>query len=101
MVTLTAPIPKQSSGKLKFFATAISGVAFGTMRGLLSGKRLSMTRVKPRGGELEKISALIEAGKIRPVVEKVFTLEQIAEAHRLSEAGHVRGKLVVRIGEER
>jgi len=48
-------------------------------------------------GELEKISALIEAGKIRPVIEKVFALEQIAEAHRLSEAGHVRGKLVVRI----
>ena len=97
MVTLTAPIPKQSSGKPKFFATAISGVAFGTMRGLLSGKRLAVTRVKPRGGELEKVSALIEAGKIRPVVEKVFVLEQIAEAHRLSEAGHVRGKLVIRI----
>jgi NADPH:quinone reductase-like Zn-dependent oxidoreductase len=30
-------------------------------------------------------------------VEKVFALEQIAEAHRLSEAGHVRGKLVISI----
>ncbi len=59
-----------------------------------------MTRVKPRGGELEKISALIEAGKIRPIVEKLFALEQIAEAHRLSEAGHVRGKLVIRIRED-
>jgi len=56
--------------------------------------------VKPRGGELEKISALIEAGKIRPVVEKVFSLEQIAEGHRLSEAGHVRGKLAIRIRED-
>ena len=67
------------------------------MRGLLGGKRLLMTRVKPRGGDLEKISALIEAGKVRPVVEKVFPLEQIADAHRLSEAGHVRGKLAVRV----
>ncbi|HET8890823.1 MAG TPA: zinc-binding dehydrogenase, partial [Candidatus Angelobacter sp.] len=71
------------------------GMVFGVVRGVLGGKRLSMTRVKPRGGELEKVSALIEAGKIRPVVEKVFALEQIAEAHRLSEAGHVRGKLVI------
>ncbi|MGC2697520.1 MAG: zinc-binding dehydrogenase, partial [Candidatus Angelobacter sp.] len=53
--------------------------------------------LKPRGGELEKISALIDAGKVRPVVEKIFPLEQIAEAHRLSEAGHVRGKLAVKI----
>ena len=97
LVTLTAPIPKESAGKLKFLATAIPALAGGIMRGLLRGKRLLVTRVKPRGGELEKISALIEAGKIRPVIEKVFALEQIAEAHRLSEAGHVRGKLVIRI----
>ncbi|MGH9634740.1 MAG: NADP-dependent oxidoreductase [Candidatus Angelobacter sp.] len=98
LVTLTAPIPHQLSGKPRFFATAISGLVFGSARGLLSGgKRLLMTRVRPRGGELEKISTLIEAGKIRPVVGKVFALEQIAEAHRLSEAGHVRGKLVIRI----
>jgi len=68
------------------------------LRGLPAAKRLLMMQAKPRGGELEKISALIEAGKIRPVVEKVFALEQIVEAHRLSEAGHVRGKLVVKIG---
>lgn len=97
LVTLAPPIPEQSSCKVTFFATAIRGIVFGVARGLLGGKRLSMTRVKPRGGELEKISALIEAGKIRPVVEKVFPLEQIAEAHRLSEAGHVRGKLVISI----
>lgn len=95
LVTLSPPIPELSSGKVKFFAKAIQGVGFGMMRGLLGGKRLMITQVKPRGGELEKISSLIEAGKIRPVVEKVFALERIAEAHRLSEAGHVRGKLVI------
>jgi NADPH:quinone reductase-like Zn-dependent oxidoreductase len=97
LVTLAPPIPEQSSGKVKFFVRAIRGVTFGVARGLVGGKRLSMTRVKPRGGELEKITTLIEAGKIRPVLEKVFALEQVAEAHRLSEAGHVRGKLVVSI----
>ena len=98
LFTLTPPIPEQPSGKVKFFATAIQALGFGIARGLLGGKRLSMVRVKPRGGELEKSSTLIEAGKIRPVVEKVFALEQIAEAHRLSEGGHVRGKLVLKIG---
>jgi NADPH:quinone reductase-like Zn-dependent oxidoreductase len=97
LITLTPPIPEQTTGKPRFFVTAIRGMVLGVTRGLLGGKRLLMTRVKPRGGELEKINALIEAGKIRPVVERTFTLEQIAEAHRLSEAGHVRGKLVVRI----
>src|SRR5579859_573579 len=97
LITLTPPIPKQLSGRLRFFATAVPEIVFGIAHGLLGGKRLFITRVKPRGGDLEKINALIEAGKVRPVIEKVFPLEEIAEAHRLSEQGHVRGKLVVKI----
>lgn len=97
LITLYPPIPQQPTCKLLFFATAMSGLTFGFARAFLGGKRLSMMRVKPRGGELEKISALIEAGRIRPVIDEVFPLEQIAEAHRLSEAGHVRGKLIIRI----
>ncbi len=97
LVTLTVPIPEQPAGKLKFFSTAIVGVVGGVARGLPGGKLLLIARVKPRGGELEKITTLIEAGKIRAVIEKVFTLEQIAEAHRLSEQGHVRGKLAISV----
>ena len=97
LVTLTIPIPERPAGKFTFLATAIAGVAGGTVRALFGGKRLLITQVKPRGGELEKITALIEAGKIRPVVEKVLSLGQIADAHRLSETGHVRGKLAIKI----
>jgi NADPH:quinone reductase-like Zn-dependent oxidoreductase len=38
---------------------------------------------------------LIEAGRFSLPVARTFPLEQIAEAHRLSEGGHVRGKLVL------
>ena len=97
LVTLTVPVPHRPAGKLKFFSTAITGLAAGTLRGLVGGKGLRIIQAKPRGGDLEKINALIEAGKIRPVVEKVFPLHQIAEAHQLSEQGHVRGKLVISV----
>lgn len=97
LVTLAIPIPEERSGKLKFFATALAGVGGAFTHGLMTGKRLLLTQVKPRGGDLEKISVLIEAGKIKPVIEKMFPLEQIAEAHRLSETGHVRGKLVLSV----
>lgn len=97
LVTLTVPIPEKPSGRVSFFGSAIAGVGAGTVRGLLTAKRLLVTSVKPRGGDLEKITSLIEAGKIRPVVGQVFPLEQIAEAHRLSETGHARGKIVIGI----
>jgi NADPH:quinone reductase-like Zn-dependent oxidoreductase len=99
LVTLTVPIPEEPSSKIGFFGSAIAGIGVGSARGLLTGKRLLITSVKPRGGDLEKITALIEAGKIRPVIQQVFPLEQIAEAHRLSETGHVRGKIVMSVGD--
>jgi NADPH:quinone reductase-like Zn-dependent oxidoreductase len=96
-VTLAIPIPKTKAGKLRFFETALVGMIAGLARALASGKRFLAVRVQPRGGELDKISSLIEAGKLRPVIETIFPLDQIAEAHRVSEKGHVRGKLVIKV----
>jgi NADPH:quinone reductase-like Zn-dependent oxidoreductase len=47
---------------------------------------------------LEQVAELIEAGRFSLPVAQTFPLEQIAEAHRLSESGHVRGKLVLLVG---
>lgn len=44
---------------------------------------------------LRDIAPLIETGAFSMPVQQTFPLEQIAEAQRVSEAGHVRGKLVV------
>jgi NADPH2:quinone reductase len=45
----------------------------------------------------DELRAAIEAGQLRPVVSTVLPLEQAAEAHRLLEAGHVQGKIVLAI----
>jgi NADPH:quinone reductase-like Zn-dependent oxidoreductase len=44
--------------------------------------------------KLQIIKELIEAGKVRPVVEKVYPLEEVAEAIRYLETGHARAKVV-------
>jgi NADPH:quinone reductase-like Zn-dependent oxidoreductase len=44
---------------------------------------------------LNEIGELIDAGQFSLPIAQAFPLEQIAEAHRLSETGHVRGKLVL------
>jgi NADPH:quinone reductase-like Zn-dependent oxidoreductase len=47
---------------------------------------------------LRDIGPLIEAGRFSLPVAQTFPLERIADAHRLSETGHVRGKLVLLVG---
>ena len=47
--------------------------------------------------ELRAVLTLMEQGHFRPVVDRVFSLEETAEAHRVLESGAQTGKLVVKI----
>ena len=56
-----------------------------------------MVTVLPDGVRLAHIGGLIDAGKLRIVIDREFPLAETAAAHRHSEAGHSRGKLVIRV----
>lgn len=49
------------------------------------------------GALLGEIGALVDAGVIRPVIDRVLPLEEIAAAHGISESGRARGKIVVAV----
>jgi NADPH:quinone reductase-like Zn-dependent oxidoreductase len=53
--------------------------------------------MKAQGKQLEKITALIEAGVIHPVVDKVFAFDQTNEALAYVESGRAKGKVVVKV----
>ena len=50
------------------------------------------------GASLRAIAALIETAKVSVHLDRVFTLDQVREAYRLSDTGHVRGKISVSVG---
>lgn len=75
---------------------SIGSVTFQCLNVFFS-RRCRNILARPRGEDLQLIAQMIADGKLRPVVQAIYPLEEAATAHRVSEAGHVRGKLVLSI----
>jgi NADPH:quinone reductase-like Zn-dependent oxidoreductase len=54
---------------------------------------------QPNGNELRQIGRLIDEGVVKPVVSTVLPLKEAAKAHEMSQSGHVRGKIVLKVSE--
>jgi NADPH:quinone reductase-like Zn-dependent oxidoreductase len=49
--------------------------------------------VTAKRGQLEKIAAMVAKGQVKVMIDKVFSLRHVREAHEYLEKGHVRGKV--------
>ena len=63
----------------------------------IGNRRLIFFICKPNRADLAVLRDLLEAGHVRPVVDRVYPLAEIADALETMGEGHVQGKLVVRI----
>jgi len=64
-----------------------------------TGKYLSVDRGSPRFTvhDLELLADLAEAGPIKPVIDRLYSLEEIVDAHRYVGDGHKKGNVVVTV----
>ena len=69
-----------------------------TLTTFIPGKKARLVALKPNSEDLSYLKDFIETGKIRPAVDRTFTLSKIADAHRYSETEHARGKIVITVG---
>jgi NADPH:quinone reductase-like Zn-dependent oxidoreductase len=61
------------------------------------GVRAAITGVQPNGAQLAEIAKIIDSGKLAPVIDRILPLIEARRAHELSQSGHTRGKIVLRV----
>jgi NADPH:quinone reductase-like Zn-dependent oxidoreductase len=61
------------------------------------GVRAELLVMSPNSEQLATLADLVARGEIRAEVSRTLPLAEVAEAHRLSESGHARGKIVLAV----
>ncbi len=61
------------------------------------GVRSAFVFIHPSGEQLTQIARLIDEGRIQPVIHTVLPLAEVRQAHAISQTGHARGKIVLRV----
>ena len=60
-------------------------------------KKFGSLLCKPNKTDLLFLKELLEAGKIKPVIDRRYPLKDVPEAIRYIEAGHAKGKVVIAV----
>ncbi|MGG5738154.1 MULTISPECIES: NADP-dependent oxidoreductase [Bacillus cereus group] len=82
-----------------FFKTLLFSLASKKLTSLEKkhNAQYSFLFMKPSGDQLRTIANYIEAGKIKPVIDRVFPFEDAQKAMEYSESGRAKGKIIVKM----
>lgn len=100
VASITPGIPTYTKRYGPLLGLAVFGLGFcATMLDawLFRGRKLGLVTRKPNGQNLARLAQLAEDGVLRPVIDTIYPLDQIALAHEHIETGHARGKVVLAI----
>jgi NADPH:quinone reductase-like Zn-dependent oxidoreductase len=66
----------------------------------IGGKRMLILAAKPNKKDLEFIIKLVEDGRIKPVIDRKYSLHETSDAIKYLKQGHAQGKVVISVHQQ-
>ncbi len=82
-------------------AQMFQAILLGPWISMIGSKRMGHLTAKPNKQDLLFLKGLLEAGKMRPIIDRRYPLSEVPEALRYLEEGHARGKIVITVRPEK
>jgi NADPH:quinone reductase-like Zn-dependent oxidoreductase len=96
--TIGGDIQKRSWKVLKKAAILVSVVTPPSpQEAAVHGVRQRFVGTQPNARQLTELAKLADSGKIKPIIGTVLPLAEVRHAHELSQTGHTRGKIVLKV----
>lgn len=81
------------------FSQIFSTMFFGPLLSM-GDKKVQLLSAKPNRNDLEFLAKLVEEGKLKPVIEKIYSIDEAPKAMHYLMKGHARGKVVINVAQE-
>jgi NADPH:quinone reductase-like Zn-dependent oxidoreductase len=78
-------------------AQILQGMLIGPVLSRIGNKKMRITMANANQNDLVFLKELLEAGKVVPVIDRCYPLDEVTEAIKYLVAGHARGKVVISV----